>query len=61
MPRGTRDGADVKMSRAYLLLRREVVDDVEELPDLLRRLALDHVCNRLAANVAVANTLSTKR
>jgi hypothetical protein len=33
------------------LLGSEVVLDVEGLPDLLGRLALDHVCNSLAANV----------
>ena len=36
----------------YLLLRSEVVDDVEELANLLGRLALDHVRHSLAANVA---------
>ena len=34
-----------------LLLGREVVLDIESLADLLRRLALDHVGNGLAANV----------
>lgn len=33
------------------LLRCEVVLDVERLADLLGRLALDHVCDGLAANV----------
>ena len=36
----------------YLLLGREVVHDVEELADLLGRLALDHIRHSLAANVA---------
>jgi hypothetical protein len=35
----------------FLLLLSEVVRDVERLPDLLGRLALDHVGNGLAANV----------
>ena len=47
--------------KTYLLLRSEVIDDVEEFANLLGRLALDHVRNRLAANVAVANPFSTKR
>ena len=34
-----------------LLFGREVVLDIERLPDLLRRLALDHVGDRLAADV----------
>lgn len=34
-----------------LLLRCEVVLDVERLSDLVRGLALDHVRNRLAADV----------
>jgi hypothetical protein len=34
-----------------LLLRREVVLDVERLADLVGRLALDHVCDSLAADV----------
>jgi hypothetical protein len=34
-----------------LLLRGEVIGDVERLPDLLGGLALDHVRNGLAANV----------
>lgn len=34
-----------------LLLRGEVVLDVEGLTDLLGRLALDHVCDSLAADV----------
>jgi len=33
------------------LLGSEVVLDVECLPDLVGRLALDHVCDRLAADV----------
>lgn len=36
---------------AYLLFWSKVVDDVEELPDLLRGLALDHVSHGLAANI----------
>ena len=38
-------------SYAHLLLRGEVVHDVEQLADLLRRLHLDHVGHSLAANV----------
>jgi len=34
-----------------LFLRGEVIDYVEELPDLLRCLALDHVGDSLAAHV----------
>ena len=34
-----------------LLLRREIVLDVEGLANLLRRLALDHVGHRLAADI----------
>ena len=34
-----------------LLFRREVVDDVEELANLLRRLTLDHVGDGLATDV----------
>ncbi len=44
-------GPLVLTSDLLLLLRREVVGDVERLADLLRRLALDHVGNGLAANV----------
>ncbi len=35
----------------FLLLGGKVVGDVESLSDFLGRLALDHVCNGLAANV----------
>lgn len=38
---------------AYLLLRSEIVDDVEELANLLRRLALDHVRDCLATDITV--------
>lgn len=34
-----------------LLLGSEIVDDVEELPDLLGSLALDHVSDGLASNI----------
>jgi hypothetical protein len=34
-----------------LLLRGKVIGDVESLSDLLGRLALDHVCHSLAANI----------
>jgi hypothetical protein len=30
---------------------REIIGDVECLPDFLRRLALDHVCNSLASRI----------
>lgn len=33
----------------------EIVDDVEELPDLLRSLALDHVGNGLASYVTIGH------
>lgn len=36
-----------------LLLGSKVVDNIKELPDLLRRLALDHVRYCLAANISV--------
>lgn len=35
----------------FLLLGREIIGDVEGLADLLRRLALDHVSDGLAANI----------
>jgi hypothetical protein len=35
----------------FLLLRGKVVGDIEGLSDLLGRLALDHVCYGLAADV----------
>ena len=35
-----------------LFLRGEVVHDVEELPNLLRGLALDHIGDGLAPNIA---------
>jgi hypothetical protein len=44
----------------YLLLRSKVVDNVEELPDFLRCLALDHVSNGLAAHIAVENIRDVK-
>ncbi len=34
-----------------LLLGREIVLDVERLADLLRGLALDHICNSLASDI----------
>ena len=37
--------------KTYLLLRSEVIDDVEEFANLLGRLALDHVRDSLAANI----------
>ena len=36
-----------------LLLRGEVVDDVEKLPDFLRGLSLNHVRHRFATDIAV--------
>lgn len=44
-------GPLVLTTNLVLLLGREVILDVESLPDLLRRLALDHVCDGLAADV----------
>lgn len=41
----------VLTTNLLLLLGGEVVRDVESLTDLLRRLALDHVGDGLAANV----------
>jgi hypothetical protein len=46
-------GTHVLLLDLCLLLGRKVVDDVEELADLLGRLALDHVRDRLASDVAV--------
>ena len=36
----------------HLFLRGEVVNDVEELPDLFRGLALDHVSDGLTPDIA---------
>ena len=36
----------------HLFLGGEVVDNVEELPDLVRALSFDHICHSLASNVA---------
>lgn len=44
-------GPLVLATNLLLLLRSEVVLDVEGLADLLGRLALDHVCDSLASNV----------
>lgn len=38
-----------------LLLRSEVVDNVEELTNLFRCLTLNHICNSLASNIAKQN------
>lgn len=43
-----------------LLLGSEIVDDVEELPDLLGSLALDHVSDGLASNIARRNENVTR-
>ena len=41
------------MHRAtHLFLRSEVVDNVEELPNLFRGLSLDHVGDSFASNIA---------
>ena len=39
----------------YLFLRGKVIYNVEQFPDLLGCLALDHVGHSLAAHVAVEN------
>lgn len=39
--------------QADLLLRSEIVHDVEELPDLFGRLALDHISDSLAPHIAI--------
>jgi hypothetical protein len=44
-------GPFVLTTDLLLLLGGEIVLDVERLADLLRRLALDHVGNRLASNI----------
>ncbi len=44
-------GPLVFATNLLLLLRGEVVGNVEGLADLLGRLALDHVCNSFAANI----------
>jgi len=41
----------VLAANLLLLLRSEIVLDVEGLADLLGRLALDHICDSLATNV----------
>ena len=46
---------------SHLLLRSEIVDDVEELADLFRSLTLDHVRHGLASNIAEGDELSTNR
>ena len=43
---------------AHLLLGREVVDDVEELPDFLGRLTLNHVGNGFASDIAMVGKTS---
>ena len=37
----------------YLLFRSEIVNNVEELPNLLRSFTLDHVGDSLAPDIAV--------
>lgn len=44
-------GPFVFTSDLLLLLRCEIVRDVERLPNLFRRFTLDHIGNSLAANV----------
>ena len=44
----------------YLLFWREVVDDIEQLAELLWRLALDHVRDGFTANVPVDRGISTR-
>lgn len=41
----------VLTANLVLLLRREVILDVEGLTDLVRRLAFNHVGDRLASNI----------
>lgn len=41
----------VLTANLVLLLRREVILDVEGLTNLVRRLAFDHVGDRLASNI----------
>lgn len=43
----------IKIGITDLLLRREVVHDVEQFSDLLRGLSLDHIRYCLASNVTV--------
>jgi hypothetical protein len=38
-----------------LFLWCKVIDNIKELADLLRSLALDHVCDSFAADIAVDN------
>ena len=47
-----RRGFEKRRRATYLLLRGEVVDDVEEFPDLFRGLALDHVGDGFAPDIA---------
>ena len=56
-----RENVEEESRDAHLLLRREVVDNVEELADLLRGLALDHVRDCLASNIAIIDKLVKKR
>jgi hypothetical protein len=41
------------MEKAYLLLRREIVDDIEKFANLFGSLTLDHICHGLASNVPI--------
>ena len=47
------EGPETTRRATYLLLRSEIVYNVEELPDLLRGLALDHIGDGLAPDIAV--------
>ena len=46
---GTSTKKDIE---AHLFFRGEVIDDVEQLPDFLWSLSLDHVRDGLAADIA---------
>lgn len=41
----------VLLSDLLFFARREVILDVESLPNVLRRFALDHVCHCLASHI----------
>ena len=44
----------------YLLFRSEIVNNVEELPNLLRSFTLDHVGDSLAPDIAAQHRQETK-
>lgn len=55
MYQGTNGTTYILLLDLSFLLRREVIDNVEQLPDLLRSLPLDHVRDSLASYVTINN------